>query len=108
MRWSIIVFLTIIGTASSVANAQFSFATFASFTDPGNSGPAAGLVMDAQGNLFGTTIGVGLPFFDGSPSTDGSVFELPSGSNTIFRQISGHFHFGSSPNYNRKHTTRAC
>ena len=83
MRWSIIVFLTIIGTASSVANAQFSFATLASFTDPGNSGPAAGLVMDAQGNLFGTTIGVGLPFFDGSPSTDGSVFELPSGSNTI-------------------------
>jgi len=83
MRWSIIVFLTIIGTASSVANAQFSFATLASFTDPGNSGPAAGLVMDAQGNLFGTTIGVGLPFFDGSPSSDGSVFELPSGSNTI-------------------------
>jgi uncharacterized repeat protein (TIGR03803 family) len=83
MRWSIIVFLTIIGTASSVANAQFSFATLASFTDPGNSGPAAGLVMDAQGNLFGTTIGVGLPFFDGSPSSDGSVFELPLGSNTI-------------------------
>jgi uncharacterized repeat protein (TIGR03803 family) len=68
---------------SSVANAQFSFTTLASFTDPGNGGPAAGLVMDAQGNLFGTTIGVGLPFFDGSPSSDGSVFELPSGSNTI-------------------------
>ena len=83
MRRRIILFLTIIGTASSVANAQFSFATLASFTDPGNSGPAAGLVMDAQGNLFGTTIGVGLPFFDGSPSSDGSVFELPSGSNTI-------------------------
>ena len=79
----IILLLTIFSTVSSVANAQFSFTTLASFTDPGNGGPAAGLVMDAQGNLFGTTIGVGLPFFDGSPSSDGSVFELPSGSNTI-------------------------
>ena len=83
MRRRIIVLMTIIGTASSVANAQFNFATLASFNDPGNGGPAAGLVMDAQGNLFGTTIGLGLPFFDGSPSSDGSVFELPSGSNTI-------------------------
>ncbi len=83
MRQRIILLLTIFSTVSSVANAQFSFTTLASFTDPGNAGPAAGLVMDAQGNLFGTTIGVGLPFFDGSPSSDGSVFELPSGSNTI-------------------------
>ena len=83
MTQRIILLLTIFSTVSSVATAQFSFTTLASFTDPGNAGPAAGLVMDAQGNLFGTTIGVGLPFFDGSPSSDGSVFELPSGSNTI-------------------------
>jgi uncharacterized repeat protein (TIGR03803 family) len=83
MRRRIILFLTIIGTASSVANAQFNFTILASFTDPGNGGPAAGLVMDAQGNLFGTTIGAGGPLFDGSPFSDGSVFELPAGSNTI-------------------------
>jgi uncharacterized repeat protein (TIGR03803 family) len=81
MGQRIILFLTIFGAVSSVANAQFRFTTLASFTDLNNGGPAAGLVMDSHGNLFGTTIGAG-PFFDGSVFA-GSVFELPAGSNTI-------------------------
>jgi uncharacterized repeat protein (TIGR03803 family) len=61
-----------------------SFALF----DPAGTGPAAGLVRDASGNLYGTTE-------DGGPSNAGTVFRLsPGGAFTVlhvFSQSDGAF-----------------
>lgn len=48
---------------------QWTETTLHSFTGPDGSGPAAGLMMDGKGNLFGTTL-------SGGNYGDGVVFEL--------------------------------
>jgi uncharacterized repeat protein (TIGR03803 family) len=48
----------------------------ASFGPPGGETPEAALIMDASGNLYGTTA-------DGGASGDGTIFELVKGSKTI-------------------------
>lgn len=56
---------------------------FGETSDEGEYGPLAGLVMDRQGNLYGTTIGGG-----GSSDQGGSVFELsPSASGKWIEKV---------------------
>jgi uncharacterized repeat protein (TIGR03803 family) len=55
---------------------SFSVSTLASFVNPNGAHPAAGLVMDGKGNLFGTTS-------DQGPFGVGTVFEFAQGSSTI-------------------------
>jgi uncharacterized repeat protein (TIGR03803 family) len=55
--------------------------TLASFDGSNGQQPVAGLVMDAGGNLFGTTL-------KGGTSDVGTIFELPAGSNTITALVS--------------------
>ena len=52
-----------------------------SFTGaPDGAGPVAGLIMDASGNLYGTTAG-------GGASSDGTVFELVNSSGTYTEEV---------------------
>jgi len=59
-----------------VALSNFVSSNLASFNGATGSGPRAGLIMDAQGNLYGTTDG-------GGANGHGTVFELAAGSGTI-------------------------
>jgi uncharacterized repeat protein (TIGR03803 family) len=60
------------GSVFEIANGSGASTTLASFNGTNGSTPAAGVIMDASGNLFGTTKG-GL----------GTVFEIAKGSNAI-------------------------
>ena len=66
------------GTIFEIAKGTTTISTLAVFAGDrvtGN-GPTAGVAIDGNGNLFGTT-------YYGGPSADGSVFELVKGSSTI-------------------------
>ncbi|SRR5579862_285962 len=58
--------------------------TFAGyFPQKDGQGPAAGVVADAQGNLYGTT-------FEGGANNDGTVFKLtPDGTETVLYSFAG-------------------
>ena len=58
------------------AAASYTLTTLVSFNGANGSGPAAAPVLDAQGNLFGTTQ-------EGGANGQGTVFELPAGSRTL-------------------------
>jgi len=64
------------GTVFELAAGSGSITTLASFNGANGGGPAAGLVEDRSGNLFGTTE-------LGGASGDGTVFEVPGGSTTF-------------------------
>jgi uncharacterized repeat protein (TIGR03803 family) len=69
-----------LGTVFEVAAGSGTVTTLASFTGADGSSPVGDLVMDSQGNLYGTTYTGGTsPLGQGG----GTVFELPNGSNTI-------------------------
>ena len=63
------------------------------FTGAGDGGlPYAGLLQDAQGNLYGTTIG-------GGASSNGTVFKVtPAGAETVLHSFTGTGGDGASPN----------
>src|SRR5512135_2938487 len=65
------------GTLFELAAGSGTITTLASFNGANGAYPEAGLIMDAQGNLYGTTSNGGA--FD----DNGTVFELAAGSNTI-------------------------
>jgi len=58
------------------AAASYTLTTLVSFNGANGAFPAAAPVLDAQGNLFGTTQ-------EGGANGQGTVFELPAGSGTI-------------------------
>ena len=64
------------GTVFELANGSSSPTTLASFNDTNGAYPAAGLVLDSSGNLYGTT-------GSGGASGYGTVFELAKGSGAI-------------------------
>ncbi len=64
------------GTVFEVRAGSGTITTLASFNGTNGDGPAAGLVEDSSGNLFGTTAA-------GGASNDGTVFEVKAGSGTI-------------------------
>jgi uncharacterized repeat protein (TIGR03803 family) len=68
------------GTVFEFSTATGTITTLASFNGTNGESPAGGLVRDANGDLFGTTDST---LQNGGPYGDGTVFELPSGSNTI-------------------------
>jgi uncharacterized repeat protein (TIGR03803 family) len=64
------------GTVFEVAAGSGTVTTVASFNGTDGSGPQGGLVIDQNGDLFGTTE-------HGGASGDGAVFEVVAGSNAI-------------------------
>jgi len=58
------------------AAASYTLTTLVSFNGANGAFPAAAPVLDAQGNLFGTTQ-------EGGANGQGTVFELPAGSRTL-------------------------
>jgi uncharacterized repeat protein (TIGR03803 family) len=64
------------GTVFEIAKGSSSITTLASFNSTNGQYPYAGVVEDASGNLFGTTV-------NGGPSGDGTVFEIVKGSGKI-------------------------
>src|SRR5436190_21421234 len=95
--------------APGSANAQsYIFKVLASFDGGNGKNPTGGLIVDGQGNLFGTTL-------LGGSDDEGTVFELPAGTSTpmtlasfngtnganpqasLFADSQGNF-FGTAPN----------
>ncbi len=65
-----------VGTVFELAHGSGTITTLASFNGAEGANPYAGLVMDGNGNLYGTA-------YAGGASYDGTVFELARGSGTI-------------------------
>jgi uncharacterized repeat protein (TIGR03803 family) len=79
------------GTVFEVAAGTNTLTTLASFNqNTGGDGPYAGLVMDSNGNLFGTAEG-------GGPGGHGTVFEVAAGTNTITTLVNFNYANGSGP-----------
>jgi uncharacterized repeat protein (TIGR03803 family) len=68
--------VTAYGNVFEVAHGTNAITTLAAFNNTNGSAPSAGLVMDSTGNLYGTTQ-------TGGASGNGTIFEIPSGSNSI-------------------------
>jgi uncharacterized repeat protein (TIGR03803 family) len=66
------------GTVFELAQGSGTITTLASFNNTDGASPSAGLILDASGNLYGTTYWGGAPF-----RGHGTVFELAQGSCTI-------------------------
>jgi uncharacterized repeat protein (TIGR03803 family) len=64
------------GTVFEVAQGSSAITTLASFNGADGADPNTGLVVDSNGNLFGTTFG-------GSPNVASTVFEVVHGSGAI-------------------------
>jgi uncharacterized repeat protein (TIGR03803 family) len=78
------------GTVFAVPAGSFTIITLASFDGSNGANPAAGLVADQSGNLFGTTS-------NGGAFGDGTVFEVPANSGTITTLASFNGSNGASP-----------
>jgi len=68
------------------AGGKWTYTQLYSFGDQATdgSGPDAGLIMDSEGNLYGTTVSGGANFFDGT------VYELSPGSNGLWNETTLH------------------
>ncbi len=64
------------GTVFEVAAGSGTITTLATFNGTNGQGPRAGLLMDASGDLFGTTYG-------GGSASDGTVFEVVAGTHAL-------------------------
>lgn len=74
------IVLSTVALAATGASAQ-TLTTLYSFTGGGGASPYAGLIADASGNLYGTTVG-------GGTTNNGTVFELtPAGSETVLHSF---------------------
>ncbi len=78
------------GTVFEIANGSNSISTIASFNGTNGQGLLAGLIMDSQGNLYGTTV-------SGGADHNGTVFEIVNGSNSISTIASFNFGNGALP-----------
>ncbi|MGH7168702.1 MAG: choice-of-anchor tandem repeat GloVer-containing protein [Gemmataceae bacterium] len=64
------------GTVFEIVQGSDTITTLASFNSTDGANPYAGLLMDSNGDLYGTTL-------NGGASDDGTVFEVAKDSNTI-------------------------
>ena len=64
------------GTVFEIAKGSNTITALASFNGTNGTNPSGGVTLDASGNLYGTSSA-------GGASGDGTVFEIPSGTNTI-------------------------
>ncbi len=78
------------GTIFKIKNGSNTLSTLASFNGTNGANPAAGLTIDAAGNLYGTTYG-------GGTKGDGTVFEIAKGSGTITSLAAFNGTNGASP-----------
>ncbi len=62
----------------------------AAFSSSNGALPVSGLIMDAAGDLFGTTV-------SGGTSSKGTIFEIPAGSNTVTLLASFNSTNGANP-----------
>ena len=67
------------GTIFEIPSGLSTITTVANFNGSNGSEPAANLILDSNGNLFGTAVYGG----NTSPTNSGTVFELAHGSSTI-------------------------
>ena len=79
------------GTVFEIANGSNTITTLASFNYTNGQSPGANLVMDGQGNLYGTT-------GSGGAGGYGTVFEIAKGSNTVTTLTTFNGTNGSGPN----------
>jgi len=79
-----------VGAVFEVAAGSNTITALASFDGTNGANPIAGLIMDGSGNLYGTTVG-------GGANSDGTVFEVAAGSNTITTLASFNGTNGNSP-----------
>jgi len=87
-KWIAVTF-SLVMLAGLFAQAQ-TFTTLYQFTGPGGANPAAGVIQDKQGNLYGTTV------FGGS-ANEGVVYKLSSTENVV-HSFTGTTSDGSFPN----------
>jgi uncharacterized repeat protein (TIGR03803 family) len=78
------------GSVFELVHGSGTITTLASFNGSNGSGPRCGLLMDSNGNLYGTTV-------SGGAYSDGTVFEVAQGSGTITTLASFNGSNGSSP-----------
>jgi uncharacterized repeat protein (TIGR03803 family) len=78
------------GTVFELAAGSSTITALASFNGGNGQNPDGGLIMDASGNLYGTT-------YQGGAAGDGTVFELASGSGTITTLASFNGANGANP-----------
>jgi uncharacterized repeat protein (TIGR03803 family) len=78
------------GSVFEVAKGSGTITTLASFSGPDGANPYCALVMDSNGNLYGTTT-------VGGVGGHGTVFELPKGSSSVSRLASFDGANGASP-----------
>lgn len=76
VRHSLSVALCLAVSAGSPALADYTLQTLVSFNGTNGSSPEAGLIADASGNLYGTTI-------SGGANNDGTVFEIAAGTHAL-------------------------
>jgi uncharacterized repeat protein (TIGR03803 family) len=79
-----------LGTVFKIASGSNTITTIASFNGTNGSNPMGGVVMDSSGDLFGTTR-------NGGSSSDGTVFEIASGTSTISTLVTFNGTNGSNP-----------
>ncbi len=78
------------GTVYEIAHGTSVITTLVSFNGSNGSDPVGGVILDAGGNLFGTT-------YSGGTSGYGTVFEIPSGTTTVATIASFNGTNGESP-----------
>jgi uncharacterized repeat protein (TIGR03803 family) len=81
------------GTVFEIAHGTSSITTLVNFNGANGEHPWAGVILDAAGNLFGTTFGAVAPVATPTPTpagtpagdvdSDGTVFEIAHGTNAV-------------------------
>jgi uncharacterized repeat protein (TIGR03803 family) len=79
------------GTVFELQSGSHSVATLGTFNGSNGAAPAAGLIRDSAGDLFGATSS------GGDANGDGTVFEIVNGSNTITTLVQFNGADGSGP-----------
>ena len=84
------IVLCLFHSASGVANGDFTLTTLASFNGANGSEPYGNVIVDAAGNLYGTTN-------SGGSDNKGTVFEIAKGNNSVTTLASFNGANGSVP-----------
>ncbi len=85
------VSLLLLGSSAQVADAAWTLNSIGTFTGSNGSTPIGSVVIDASGNLWGTTSA-------GGAGSNGSIFEVVKGSNTVTTVASFSGANGANPN----------
>jgi uncharacterized repeat protein (TIGR03803 family) len=81
-----------LGTVYELAAGSHTFTTLASFDGANGSNPNGGLIVDPEGNLYGTTEGLGSGL-----NGNGTAFELAAGTHTVITLANFNLANGTNP-----------